>query len=242
MDWFYYWCILFISLFLIWFLTWLYDPWKGDPWRYGRKKQSDFIPDDNIQSSLTEASELLPTEPSDLSSTKPSIEELSSTEPSIEEFSSTEPSVDDTCAIKEIYVDPSVYECKEYPSQKYIGEEKCRIYLYRRFGIEFKTCRPDFLRNPKTGKNLELDCYSPELRLAVEYQGPQHYPHMGINRYRQNSAQQQYQVEKDKFKHEMCNLLGVWLITVPYTVDFNDIGQYIEDRLPPRLASLPFAH
>jgi len=34
--------------------------------------------------------------------------------------------------------------------------------------------RPDWLKNPKTGRNLELDFYLPDLEMAIEVQGQQH--------------------------------------------------------------------
>ena len=48
-------------------------------------------------------------------------------------------------------------------------EQACRRSLYEIFGKPFHKARPDFLRNPVTQNfNLELDCFNPELRLAVE--------------------------------------------------------------------------
>lgn len=35
--------------------------------------------------------------------------------------------------------------------------------------------RPEILRNPKTGKNLEFDIYFGEIKFALEFQGEQHY-------------------------------------------------------------------
>ncbi|XP_026331166.1 uncharacterized protein LOC113238558 [Hyposmocoma kahamanoa] len=57
------------------------------------------------------------------------------------------------------------------------GEKICVAHLEERFpGRKFpkhKTLR--WLTNPETGRHLELDCYNEELRLAVEYNGRQHY-------------------------------------------------------------------
>src|SRR5579884_2904756 len=58
------------------------------------------------------------------------------------------------------------------------GEEECRIVLEKIFkGYKFGPIRPDFLKNV-TGYNLELDCYCEELKLAVEFQGKQHYEYV----------------------------------------------------------------
>jgi hypothetical protein len=31
--------------------------------------------------------------------------------------------------------------------------------------------RPDFLKNPATGRNLEIDCFNNQLKIGLEYQG-----------------------------------------------------------------------
>jgi predicted metalloprotease len=43
---------------------------------------------------------------------------------------------------------------------------------------KFTKTRPDFLKNPETNCNLELDGYNAEGKLAIEYQGKQHYEHV----------------------------------------------------------------
>ena len=52
--------------------------------------------------------------------------------------------------------------------------------------------RPDWLKNPETKKNLELDIYIPQIGLAIEIQGIHH--------------QTIYQMKKDKLKEELCEL------------------------------------
>tara|TARA_R110002167_G_scaffold339591_1_gene547441 strand:- start:49 stop:1068 length:1020 start_codon:yes stop_codon:yes gene_type:complete len=41
--------------------------------------------------------------------------------------------------------------------------------------FEFPNIRPEWLRNPETGRALELDCYNEELAIAFELQGRHHY-------------------------------------------------------------------
>ncbi|ALX27554.1 putative nuclease [Golden Marseillevirus] len=53
-------------------------------------------------------------------------------------------------------------------------ESRCREILENIYGKKFESVRPEFLRNPKTGRRLELDCYNEELKLALEYDGVQH--------------------------------------------------------------------
>lgn len=110
------------------------------------------------------------------------------------------------------------------------GEEACRVHMERRFGVPFAKARPSFMRNPVTGENLELDVYNDDLRLAVEYNGRQHYQfnshfHNGSNDRFQN---QQY---RDLIKKQLCEENGVRLIIVPYSVPPDHIGQYIDDQL-----------
>ena len=94
-----------------------------------------------------------------------------------------------------------------------------------------KSVRPDFLRNPVTGGNfnLELDCYNEELNLAVEYNGVQHYkfiPYMHKNK--EAFLNQKY---RDDMKKRMCKDAGVILIDVPYTVEPHNIKKYLETEL-----------
>jgi hypothetical protein len=109
------------------------------------------------------------------------------------------------------------------------SEDRCREVLEEIFGKRFPTVRPSFLKNPHTGKNLELDCYNDELKLAVEYNGEQHYKY--TSKFHRSTEDFKYQLWKDELKAKLCLIEGVELIVVPYTVKYSDIPDYIIDRL-----------
>lgn len=92
--------------------------------------------------------------------------------------------------------------------KRYYRENWAREVLEEMFGKKFPSVRPDWLRNPKTNRPLELDCYNKELNLALEFQGIQHYQPVeawgGEEQYRKN-------IYKDKIKNNICNEKGVIL-------------------------------
>lgn len=107
------------------------------------------------------------------------------------------------------------------------GEAECRRVLQELFGKRFGNERPDFLRNPVTGGNfnLELDCFDRELRLAVEYNGVQHYKYIPF--FHKNKEAFLNQKYRDDMKRRMCRDNGIVLIEVPNTVKICDIRNYI---------------
>ena len=111
------------------------------------------------------------------------------------------------------------------------GETICRQYLEKRFLKPFPKIRPNFLRNPVTGGNLnlELDCFNEELQLGVEYNGVQHYKFCPFfHRNKEAFLNQKY---RDEMKRVKCRDAGVKLIEVPYTVPAHKIENYIENNL-----------
>ncbi len=80
-----------------------------------------------------------------------------------------------------------------------------------------RNVRPSFLRNPESGKSLELDCYIPEYKLAVEYNGIQHYKFPSA--YHKTEKEFYDQLYRDRLKKKLCDEQGVYLIPVPYWVD-----------------------
>ncbi len=116
---------------------------------------------------------------------------------------------------------------KRLPSK---GERICCETMERIYGVKFTSVYPDWLRNPETGRKLELDCYNDDLKLAVEYNGEQHY---NWPKY-PNQTYDEFinQVRRDKLKADLCDQHGVYLIVVPYTVKHQDIPAFIAAHLP----------
>lgn len=109
------------------------------------------------------------------------------------------------------------------------GEIECRTFLETVFQAPFPKTRPDFLRNPITGNNLEIDCFNPSLKLGVEYNGQQHYSYTSF--FHQNKEASFNQKYRDELKRRMCEENGINLIEVPYTVKLNDIGRFLNFKL-----------
>ena len=110
----------------------------------------------------------------------------------------------------------------------------CRI-LEKIYGKQFERIRPDFLKNPETGYNLEIDCYNDELKIGLEFSGVQHYVYPNYTG--QTLEQFIQQIRRDQFKVDMCDVNGVYLITVPYSVPDNQLEEYIRERLPENVAN-----
>lgn len=110
------------------------------------------------------------------------------------------------------------------------GEKKCKEFLEYYFQKQFEKVRPDFLINPVTHQPLELDCYNEELRLAVEYNGKQHYVYnkMMHQNSKDSFRNQQY---RDHIKKDLCEKHGIRLIIVPYSVQEDKIPEFLYDSL-----------
>ena len=108
-------------------------------------------------------------------------------------------------------------------------EKKCRAILEKIYHTPFPSVRPSFLRNIRTGRNLELDCYNSNLKLALEYQGEQHYSY---NKYFHKSPVHfARQKAYDAWKKKRCADVGIDLIVVPYRVGYNNLEDYIITQL-----------
>lgn len=87
------------------------------------------------------------------------------------------------------------------------GESLCRDFLKLSFPEKnaIYNYRPIWLKNPQTNRNLELDIYYPDLKLAVEFNGIQHKLLL--------------QKRKDYFKRQECSKLGILLLSVYHPMD-----------------------
>lgn len=111
------------------------------------------------------------------------------------------------------------------------GEVECRRVMQKLFDKPFYKTRPRFLNNPVTfgTNNLELDCYNEELKIAVEYDGAQHYKYIPyFHKTYEAFLNQRY---RDYMKEQMCKENNIRLIRVPYTVKIDKIESYLTDKL-----------
>jgi hypothetical protein len=108
-------------------------------------------------------------------------------------------------------------------------ERECQRILQDIFQRPFISVRPDFLKSPSTGRNLELDLYNQGLNLALEYNGVQHrkYSPFFHRKYEDFLSQQ----DRDQFKRQRCKDLKIDLIEVPDTVKYEDLEDYIRQEL-----------
>jgi len=115
------------------------------------------------------------------------------------------------------------------PKRENKTENICRKILEKIYGDSFGTVRPDWLRSPKTGKNLELDCYNEKLRLALEFNGKQHYAYTPY--FHKSKKDFFAQVHRDDWKRKKCQAHGITLVEIPYWVTEVDMEKYIKTQL-----------
>lgn len=117
----------------------------------------------------------------------------------------------------------------ENTSFKSKGEEVTCKALESIFNVPFNTVRPDFLKSPITGQNLELDCYNQDINVAAEYNGRQHYEY--TPKWHKNYQDFRNGQYRDFIKQQLCKENGIKLITVPYTVGFNNIKAHLQRNM-----------
>ena len=90
----------------------------------------------------------------------------------------------------------------------------------------------DWLRNPKTNHNLYIDIYYPELNLAIEVDGKQHYDFVPL--FHNNIEDLHESQERDKIKAEFLKEHNIDLIRFKYNARCKDIiktlSQYLQSR------------
>jgi hypothetical protein len=105
------------------------------------------------------------------------------------------------------------------------GELICKDTVEKIFNKKFNKIRSNFLKNDVTSQNLELDMYNDELKLAIEYNGKQHYEFVPyFHKNHESFLNQRY---RDEMKKVKCDKQGIKLITVPYYIKHNQIPSFI---------------
>jgi len=125
--------------------------------------------------------------------------------------------------------------CPNLILASFSGEKKWKMQTISKIILEilthkkFDSVRPEWLKNPLTGRNLELDCFNLELRLAMEYNGKQHYEY--TSHFHSSEDKFVQQVVRDEIKKDLCDENRVTLIIVPYTIQKENLTSYILDKL-----------
>src|SRR5690606_6209860 len=108
-------------------------------------------------------------------------------------------------------------------------EEKCRDIFEALTGRAYPTVRPNWLRNPKTNRKLELDGFCADLRSAFEYNGKQHYEYP--NAFHKTEDDFHSLVERDRIKAQTCVSQGVNLLVIPYDLEESKLESFIAAHL-----------
>lgn len=100
--------------------------------------------------------------------------------------------------------------------------------------------RFSWLKNNETGRLLEVDFYIPQFKLAIEYQGRQHYEPVCFGGCSKEKAIENFekQIYRDNIKRNKLRRHGVKLIEICYTE--SDIEQYIVGQIKRKRIKLNF--
>lgn len=108
-----------------------------------------------------------------------------------------------------------------------IYERICRLYFEKIFNQPFVKVRPDWLKNPKTNKNFEIDGFNEELKLGFEHQGRQHYN-------KNHHFNDGDSIQNDKIKRVLYKNNKVKIIEIPELVlhtKIKDLKDFIYSEL-----------
>lgn len=108
-----------------------------------------------------------------------------------------------------------------------VSERHCQEILTDLLGKSFKKVR--MIPWPGGPGLLELDLYNEDLKLALEYQGIQHYKYFPL--FHKTEEEFALVQERDAFKKQWCLDNSITLFEVPYNIKFNDRREYISALL-----------
>jgi hypothetical protein len=103
----------------------------------------------------------------------------------------------------------------------YKNESNCISILEGISDFKFKKSRPKFLNG------LELDGYNSELKLAIEYNGIQHYKYIPYF-HKNGKVDLEKQQKRDYIKNELCIKNDIYLIIVPFWI--KDIKSFLTEQ------------
>jgi hypothetical protein len=112
--------------------------------------------------------------------------------------------------------------CQE--CSKGLSERIVRTHFEQLFTNKFPTCKPKWLTNSRGGR-MEFDGFCEALHLAFEYHGAQHFKHNPF--FHRSADALDQRISDDSRKRELCQLRGIKLIEIPYTIDAGRLKEFI---------------
>lgn len=109
-----------------------------------------------------------------------------------------------------------------------VRERLCRFLFEYIAGTTFPKARPKWLINSR-GNRMELDGFSPQLSVAFEHQGEQHF--QLLSHFQRRDETLAVRKRDDDRKRVLCKRNGVSLLEVPYSIPEAQLPQWIFDRL-----------
>lgn len=88
--------------------------------------------------------------------------------------------------------------------------------------------RPDWMRGPKL-ERLELDFYIPELKIAIEVQGKQHYEYVEF--FHKSVDDFEYRKLRDTVKHDLCTGRGISLVLIHTELDTDILIGNLKEKI-----------
>jgi hypothetical protein len=120
-----------------------------------------------------------------------------------------------------------------------LGERICKEFFEQIFGEKFPKDYPEWLVNSR-GNRMELNGYSPKLKLAFEHHGQQHYKPR--TQFIRSKAELQTRQKDDEIKRELCEQREIALIEiaeVPTLTQIDELKDYIKTECEKKCVVLP---
>ena len=113
---------------------------------------------------------------------------------------------------KKLYMNDKNGEKRKIKVNQKSFENRIRKILTNYFNKEFICVRPNWLKNPLTSRNLEIDMYCEELKLGLEYHGTQHIKY--LPHFHKTEQRFKDQLLRDQIKARLCKEHGIKLIII----------------------------
>ena len=129
---------------------------------------------------------------------------------------------------KKLYINDKNGQKRKLKINQKSFENRLRKIVTNYFQKEFKCVRPSWLKNCLTGRNLELDMFNEELKIALEFHGCQHIKYTPF--FHKSEQQFKDQLIRDQLKARLCKEHGIKLIII-YHYEIENAEDILDSEL-----------